>query len=310
MGMGFASLGSDPGGSIRIPAALCGVTGLKPTYGRVSRHGLVPLAWSLDHAGPIARTAHDCAIVLGVIAGNDPKDPTSSVRPVPDYLAHIEDPIDNLTIGVPAAPFWDPIEPEVADAVGAAIQTLTDLGVRVREVQFPLADEVHAIQSTIIFSEAAAYHAKWLRERPQDYASSVLNGLRQGALIPAADYINAQRARAILRKRMDALLRQVDVLVLPTVPIVAPKIGQAQGTMLISQTEVPTTRALTRNVSPFNLLGLPALTAPCGFDSQELPIGLQIVGRPFDEETVLRTGHAYQKATDWHLWRPPMDTTP
>ena len=310
MGMGYASLGTDTGGSVRIPAALCGITGIKPTYGRVSRHGVLPLAWSLDHVGPLTRTAEDAARVLQAIAGHDPKDPTSSRRPVPDYLAHINDPIDGLTIGVPAEPFWEPIQPEVADAVRKAIDLLKERGARIREVAFPHAEDLAGFQTAIIFSEAAAYHMKWMRERPDDYDPSVLAGLRQGATIPAVDYVNAQRARALLRDEVHELYRQIDLLALPTTPIVAPRLGQAQAMMSIGSGQMQATRALTRNVSPFNTLGLPALSIPCGFNSEELPIGLQIVGKPFDEETVLRAGHAYQQATDWHTWRPPGDTTP
>lgn len=307
-GLGYASLGTDTGGSIRIPAALCGITGLKPTYGRVSRHGVVPLAWSLDHVGPLTRTVEDAAMVLQVIAGHDPKDSTSSRRSVPDYRARLGEPIEKLTVGVPTdSLFLDPIEPDVASAIRAAIEVLRGLGVRLIDVSLPHAADIGAIQSTIILSEAAAFHAEWLRKQSADYSRPVATGLTQGAIIPAIDYVNAQRARRLVRTEVRTLFQRVDALILPTVPIVAPRRGQS--TTIIGTDEVQTTRALTRNVSPFNLLGLPALSIPCGFDAQELPIGLQIVGRPFDEELVLRIGHAYQQVTDWHEWRPPADTT-
>lgn len=309
-GMGYASLGTDTGGSVRIPASLCGITGLKPTYGRVSRHGVVPLSWSLDHVGPLTRTAEDAAHVLQVIAGHDPKDATSSRRPVPDYVAGLNDPIDTLTIGVPAEPFWEPIDPEVAQAVRDAIDALRERGVRVREVTFPRAEDLGGIQTPIIFAEAAAYHLRWMRERPDDYSPALLAGLRQGATIPAVDYVNAQRARTVLRAEVRTLFRQVDLLALPTTPIVAPRMGQAQETVKVGTGEIQVTRALTRNMSPFNTLGLPALSVPCGFNSQGLPIGFQLVGRPFEEETVLRAGNAYQQTTDWHTKRPPVGATP
>ncbi len=306
-GMGYASLGTDTGGSVRIPAALCGVVGLKPTYGRVSRYGVVPLAWSLDHVGPLTRTVEDTAIVLQAIAGYDPLDPASSQRPVPDYVAGIEGPMERLTVGVPGAPFWEPIQPEVERAVRGAIDVLGQAGCRIVEVTFPRADLLPSLQP-IIVSEAAAYHQRWLRgPEASDYSPRVKTGLLQGALTSAVDYVNAQRGRAALRSDAQALLGRIDALVMPTLPVVAPTIGESR--IDAGGTQLETTRALTRNMSPFNLLGFPALTVPCGFDSQELPIGLQIAGRPFEEALILRLGHTYQQATDWHEWRPPGDTT-
>ncbi len=310
MGMGYMAIGTDTGGSIRIPATLCGVSGIKPTYGRVSRFGCLPLSWSLDHVGPIARTAEDCARALQVLAGHDPLDPTSANRPVPNYLATLNDSIEGLTIGVPGDPFWDPIDPEVEAAVRAGIDVLRGLGARIVDVEFPLADDLVAMQTTILFADAAAYHHRWMRERPQDYDSRVLAGLQQGATVPAVDYVNAQRLRAVLREKINDVYRRVDLLAMPTTPVTAPKIGQAYETVAVGNGQMQLTRALTRNMSPFNLLGVPAMTVPCGFSSDELPIGLQIAGRAFDEATVLRAGHAYQQATDWHTWRPPQDTTP
>jgi len=306
-GMGYATLGTDTGGSIRIPAALCGIVGLKPTYGRVSRHGVVPLSWSLDHVGPLTRTAEDAAIVLQAIAGHDTKDPASSRQPVDDYLATINAPIDRLTIGVPAGPFWDPIQPEVASAARAGIDVLKGLGVTVVEVEFPWADQLPLLQP-IILSEAAAYHHHWLQgPEAADYSSQLKTGLMQGAIIPAVDYVNAQRLRGDLRSDARDLFSRIDALAMPTLPIVAPKIGESR--LDVGGTELETTRALTRNMSPFNLLGFPALTVPCGFDSHGLPVGLQIAGRPFEEDLILRIGHAYQQVTDWHKWRPPGDAT-
>ena len=306
-GMGYASLGTDTGGSVRIPAALCGIVGLKPTYGRVSRYGVVPLAWSLDHVGPLTRTVEDAAIVLQAIAGYDARDPASSRRSVPDYAAGLGEPVERLTIGVPADPFWDPIQPEVETAVRAAIGVIGGFDVQVVEVEFPRADLLPSLQP-IILSEAAAYHHRWLQgPEAADYSPRIKTGLLQGAVMPALDYVTAQRGRAALRSDAQELFRRVDALVMPTLPVVAPKIGESRTDA--GGVELETTRALTRNMSPFNLLGFPALTVPCGFDSQELPVGLQIAGRPFEEALVLRLGHAYQQVTDWHEWRPPGDTT-
>lgn len=296
-GLCFGSLGSDTGGSIRIPAALCGITGLKPTYGRVSRAGVLPLSWSLDHAGPMARTVRDVALLLTVIAGHDPADPASATVPVPDFTAGLEDGVGGLRIGLPRAYFYEQLEDDVAQAVEAAVAALRAEGAEVREVTVPHLDVAAAAFAPIISAEAAAYHQRWLRERPQDYGEDVRQRLSQGLLYPAVDYVNAQRAR---RRVMDGFLQvlaEVEVLLTPTVPVTAPPIpGPA----------VATPNPLTRCTFPVNLTGLPALSLPCGFDRQGLPVGLQIIGRPFDEATVLRVGHAYQRLTDWHARRPPI----
>jgi aspartyl-tRNA(Asn)/glutamyl-tRNA(Gln) amidotransferase subunit A len=296
-GLCYGSLGSDTGGSIRIPAALCGVTGLKPTYGRVSRAGVLPLSWSLDHAGPMARTVRDVALLLTVIAGHDPADPASATVPVPDFTAGLENGIRGLRIGLPRVYFFEELEDDVAQAVEAAIEALRTEGAAVREVLVPHLDVAAAAFAPIISAEAAAYHQRWLRERPQDYGEDVRQRLLQGLLYPAVDYVNAQRARRWVRDGFLQTLEEVDVLLTPAVPTTAPPIpGPA----------VATPNPLTRCTFPINLTGLPALSLPCGFDRQGLPVGLQIIGRPFDEATVLRVGHTYQRLTDWHTRRPPI----
>lgn len=296
-GLCFGSLGSDTGGSIRIPAALCGITGLKPTYGRVSRAGVLPLSWSLDHAGPMARTVRDVALLLTVIAGRDPADPASTDAPVSDFTAGLEDGVRGLRVGLPRAYFFEQLEDDVAQAVEAAVEALRAEGAEVREVSVPHLDVAAAAFAPIISAEAAAYHQRWLRERPQDYGEDVRQRLFQGLLYPAVDYVNAQRAR---RRVLDGFLQaltEVEVLLTPAVPVTAPPIpGPA----------VATPNPLTRCTFPVNLTGLPALSLPCGFDRNGLPIGLQVIGRPFDEATVLRVGHAYQRLTDWHTRRPPI----
>ncbi len=296
-GLCYGSLGSDTGGSIRIPAALCGITGLKPTYGRVSRAGVLPLSWSLDHAGPMARTVRDVALMLTVIAGPDPADPAAASVPVSDFTAGLEDGVRGLRIGLPRAYFFEQLEDDVAQAVEAAVAALRAAGAEVREVMVPHLEVAAAAFAPIISAEAAAYHQRWLRERPQDYGEDVRQRLFQGLLYPAVDYVNAQRARRWVLDGFLQVLKEVDVLLTPTVPVTAPPIpGPA----------VATPNPLTRCTFPVNLTGLPALSLPCGFDRQGLPVGLQIIGRPFDEATVLRVGHAYQRLTDWHTRRPPI----
>ncbi len=296
-GLCYGSLGSDTGGSIRIPAALCGVTGLKPTYGRVSRAGVLPLSWSLDHAGPMARTVRDVALLLTVIAGHDPADPASATVPVPDFTAGLEDGVRGVRVGLPRPYFFEQLEEDVARAVEAAVDVLRTEGAEVHEVSVPHLDVAAAAFAPIISAEAAAYHQRWLRERPQDYGEDVRQRLLQGLLYPAVDYVKAQRARRRVLGGFLATLREVDVLITPTVPVTAPPIpGPA----------VATPNPLTRCTFPLNLTGLPALSLPCGFDRQGLPVGLQIIGRPFDEATVLRVGHTYQRLTDWHTRRPPI----
>lgn len=296
-GLCYGSLGSDTGGSIRIPAALCGITGLKPTYGRVSRAGVLPLSWSLDHAGPMARTVRDVALLLTAIAGPDPADPAAATVPVPDFTAGLEDGVRGLRIGLPRAYFFEQLDDDVARAVEAAVDVLRTEGAEVREVSVPHLDVAAAAFAPIISAEAAAYHQRWLRERPQDYGEDVRQRLFQGLLYPAVDYVNAQRARRRVLDGFLQALKEVDVLITPTVPVTAPPIpGPA----------VATPNPLTRCTFPVNLTGLPALSLPCGVDRQGLPVGLQIIGRPFDEGTVLRVGHAYQTLTDWHKRRPPI----
>lgn len=292
-GLCYATLGSDTGGSIRIPGSLCGITGLKPTYGRVSRAGVLPLSWSLDHAGPMTRTAEDAALVLHVIAGHDPADPGSADVPVPNYSGEAS--VGGLRIGLPRRYFFEHVDAEVLAAVEQTADVLRSEGATVRDVDIPDIELAGPAFAPVISSEAAAYHARWLAERPQDYGDDVRMRLTQGALYPATQYINAQRLR---RRVVDGFLTAmdgVDLLLTPTLPITAPEIG---GTI------VATPNPLTRFTFPLDVCGFPALTIPCGFDGQGLPIGAQLIGRPFDEATVLSAGRVYQRVTDWHMRRP------
>ncbi|MFB3053233.1 MAG: amidase, partial [Dehalococcoidia bacterium] len=284
--MTFGALGTDTGGSIRAPASLCGITGLKPTYGRVSRRGITPLSWALDHAGPMARSAADAAIILKVIAGHDPRDETSSEEPVPDYTKALKDQrLKRLRIGVPQEYFFDNVDDEVLQAIHAAILVLRDdLKAGVSEVSLPHIAEAPAAVSAIMLPEALAYHKRWLAERPQDYGEDVRARLERGLLYPAVSYVQAQRFRSlIVEEWRQKVFDRVDLLVVPTTPVPAPS---------LDENDRQTTRTLTRFTGPFNLTGLPAISIPCGFTNGGLPIGLQLVGRWWDEATVLRAAHA------------------
>jgi aspartyl-tRNA(Asn)/glutamyl-tRNA(Gln) amidotransferase subunit A len=299
-GLCFASLGSDTGGSIRKPATHCGVVGIKPTYGRVSRRGVLPLAWSLDHAGPLARSVEDVAIVLGAIAGHDPLDPTSSREPVPDYLDGLELGIRGLRFGVPWA--WleemGTIDPEVVAAFDAALDVLRAEGAEVVEVDGAPFIDSRAPNTIILTCEAYAYHEDTLRHRPELLGRGVRNRLREAAFLNAADYLAAQRARTVVRAHVDDILQGVDAILSPT----SATPGEA-----FAKIDPETRFREPSFVNPANLLGLPAISVPCGFSAGGLPIGLQIAGGPFEEPTVLRIAHAYERATTWHQLHPRLD---
>jgi aspartyl-tRNA(Asn)/glutamyl-tRNA(Gln) amidotransferase subunit A len=298
------ALGSDTGGSIRIPSALCGVFGIKPTYGRVSRAGVLPLAWSLDHMGPMTRTAQDAALLLGVMAGYDSKDPTSRVLPVPDYTAALSGRVKGLRVGLLRSFFLEAADAVVCQAVEKAVNTLEELGAQVEEVTLKTAVHATGASFAILFSEALAFHEDWMKSRPQDYAADVRERLRVGAFIPATAYLKGQQARGLIRDEVDALLATHDVLIAPTTPMAATLLGQNEFTLNGQVQEVRA--SLTRFTRVANLTGHPAASVPCGFTPEGLPIGMQMIGRPFDEATVLRTADAYQRVTDWHTRRPPV----
>jgi aspartyl-tRNA(Asn)/glutamyl-tRNA(Gln) amidotransferase subunit A len=302
-GLAPGSLGSDTGGSIRIPASLCGITGLKPTYGRVSRAGALPLAWSMDHVGPMTRSARDCALMLSVIAGYDPADPTTSVLPVPDYGAALTGDVKGLRVGLLRAHFTDPAAADVRAAVEASAKQLEQAGAVVDEVNLTQVIHVATGSAAIVASEALAYHAPWMRSRPQDYQPDVRERLRLGAFVNGAHYVRAQQIRALVTREVDEALARRDVLLAPATPLVAPVLGEREAALGDGPSDVRA--ALLRCTRPFNFSGHPACAAPCGFTPGGLPIGLQIVGRPFDEATVLRVVDAYQRMTDWHTRRPP-----
>jgi aspartyl-tRNA(Asn)/glutamyl-tRNA(Gln) amidotransferase subunit A len=294
----FAALGSDTGGSIRMPAHFCGVTGLKTTVGRVSRAGAMPLSQSLDTVGPLARTVEDCAVLLGLMAGADPADPTALAVPVPDYAAASVQSIKGLTIGVPGAFYVDDLDAEVASTLDATIATLKREGANVIQVDLPDQRQLSGAAQLVLAVEAAAFHKRWLIERPQDYGPQVLMRLQNGLAISAVTYLEALRWRGPALAAHNAATAKVDAVIAPVSPVPAPTIaesdvGGSPGAEAVIQ-------RLTRFTRPINYLGLPSLAIPAGFTRQGLPVGLQLIGRSFGEATLLRIGAAFQRATDFH----------
>jgi aspartyl-tRNA(Asn)/glutamyl-tRNA(Gln) amidotransferase subunit A len=305
-GMCFASLGSDTGGSVRIPACLCGIVGLKPTYGLVSRRGVLPLSWSLDHVGPMARTVEDTALMLNVIAGHDSEDPGSLVAPAQDYTHGLSEGLDGVRVGVLGGDYVLALDPEVEGAMAQALELMEALGALVeRDVTIPLAEYASAANTTIISAEAATIHARYLNSQPQAYGDDVYQRLTLGRLIPATDYINAQQARRHIHRQVLEALEGFDLLALPMMPVPAPRIDEAS--VQLDGNSVDVRSALTRYTGLFNLSGLPAISVPCGFTSQGLPVGIQLVGRPLAEAILLRAAHAYEQAAGWWSRRPPLD---
>lgn len=291
------SLGSDTAGSIRMPSSLCGIVGLKPTYGLASLRGVLPLSWSLDHVGPMTRTVEDAALVMEAMAGYDPQDPSSVNRPAPHYGDALLGDLRGLRLGLPRNYFFDEADPEVVDAVRGAASVLEAEGAYVAEVDVPGVEQSLSIGMPVLVAEGATYHEEYLLDRPGDYGEDVLALLRAGQSLTAIDYVKAQRARAEFRRGLESLFTRIDVLLTPTTPITAPTIERCR-------TEPPT-MSLVRCTGPFNLAGLPALSVPCGLSEASLPIGLQIVGRSFEEATVLRVGAAHERASGWRGRLPP-----
>jgi aspartyl-tRNA(Asn)/glutamyl-tRNA(Gln) amidotransferase subunit A len=299
-GLCYGALGSDTGGSIRTPSSHCGVVGIKPTYGRVSRYGVVPLSWSLDHAGPMARSVEDCATLLQAISGYDARDPASANVAVPDFHAGLQDRIKALRIGVPRAGWFDEnlgVDPQTEAVFNQALDVLKILGAVVCDIDgkpFALARKAN---QTILVCEAYAYHEKTFQETPMKFGTSVRRRMLEGAFLRAADYIAAQRARTALNEQINAHFSRVDVFAVPG----APRPPEAFATM------DPNEQNLRPSfTNPFNLTGLPAISVPAGFTEGNLPAGLQIVGRPFEEAAALRVAYAYEQATEWRKRRPAL----
>ena len=303
-GLCFMAMGSDTGGSIRIPAGLSGVVGLKTTYGRVSKAGVMPHTWSLDHPGPLTRRVEDAALLLGVIAGHDPRDPASAKVPVGDYLGSLKKGVRDLRVGVPREHFWERTETRVEPVVRQALRDLEKGGARVDEVSIPhMAGALGAIL-LVEMASVTAWHDRYLKqpERRAKYTPEVRFLMDAGKFLFATDFLKAQRLRRVLIEEVRAAFSGVDVLATPTLPLCAWEVSQSH-VQIAGQPE-HVLHACWRFTYPWNLTGLPALSVPCGF-ADGLPIGLQLVGKPFDEATVLRVGHGYQETTGWHEMRPP-----
>jgi aspartyl-tRNA(Asn)/glutamyl-tRNA(Gln) amidotransferase subunit A len=304
-GMAFGALGSDTGGSIRLPAACCGIVGLKPTYGRVSRAGAMCLSWSNDHVGPMARTVRDAALLLGVIAGHDPLDATSSRLPVPDYVAALGGTIAGLRVGVPQGYFVDGVSAEVTAAVAETGRALAELGARVVPLALPDPAAIADVTNLLSRVESAAVHVRLVRERPHELQPVVRTRLETGFQIGAYDYAQALRLRArMARQFVEGVFGDVDLLLTPTTPEPAPTIADV--TTGAAADIVARMGRFSRFTRPFNGLGLPAVSVPCGFSTLGLPLAAQLVGAPFDEPTVLRVAHAYEQAAGWWTRRPAL----
>ena len=296
-GLCMGSLGSDTGGSIRIPASLCGIVGIKPTYGRVSLRGIIPLSWNLDHSGPMARTVWDAAILLQTIAGYDPDDPYSIRINSDDYILHIQDGVAGWRIGVCVGEYFTArTAPDVLEAAHQAADVFEGLGAIVSEVEFPEARDAAYANGLMTTSDAAAYHQQRIMHQSDEFGADVLARLQQGAAYTSSEYILARRTQSLLRHRYASFFDHFDVLLVPSTPITAPPI---EGPDAVAQAPV-----LTRFTAPFNLTGLPAISLPCGFSAQDLPIGLQLVGAPWTEAKLLRAGYAFEQAVNLHKIHP------
>jgi aspartyl-tRNA(Asn)/glutamyl-tRNA(Gln) amidotransferase subunit A len=300
--MVFGALGSDTGGSIRLPAAACGVVGMKATYGRVSRAGAVARSWTLDHVGPLTRTVRDNARMLGAIAGHDPNDSTTSEKPVPDYEALLEGGVAGLRIGL-ALPNNGPapLDPKIGAAIQAAADTLGRLGAKISAARLPDFTALYRSAEVMVKCEAAAMHRPWMEKTPELYANQVRTRMEAGFFIPATQYIDALRLRAhFVTEFLAMAMDGVDAVLLPAIPFPIPTIEETDTENKGGPAVLKMVAGFTGLTRPFNTLGIPALSVPCGFDVNDAPIGLQLVGRPFDEAMLYRIGHAYQGATDHH----------
>jgi aspartyl-tRNA(Asn)/glutamyl-tRNA(Gln) amidotransferase subunit A len=294
--MALGALGTDTGGSIRIPASLCGVVGFKPTYGRVSLRGVFPLSWNLDHVGPLTKTVEDTALLLQVISVYDPVDPASIKMLIGDYLSHLADDIQGRKIAFGIGEYIEGADIEVLDAVRDARRVFESLGCKLEEVNVDWMREAALANKTMTQSDGAAVHRDRLKEHPDWFGKDIRQRLEDGAKTTSTEYILARRTQAEVRKRCEHFFETYDLLILPTTPITAPAI---EGLDALEQAA-----RLTRFTAPFNLTGLPALSLPCGFTKNGLPIGLQIVSRAWADAKVLNAGYAFEQETEWHKQKP------
>ena len=300
------AIGTDTGGSIRMPAALCGIAGLKPTYGRVSRAGVMDLSWSCDHAGPMARRVSDCAHIMNAIAGYDPRDPASADEPAEDYTLGLSRGAQGLRIGVPKDYFsGEHVDREIESAVRDAVELMAGNGAEVVELPMPFAAHGRNINMGIVMPESVAVHRENISQHPETYTNEIRARIQSAMTIAAVDYIQAQRARRWFIEKMDHAMRDVDVIFTPTVPQQTPTIEE-QDKSSMGDDAPPQGGTLPIFTGVFNTTGQPSLSVPCGFTQDGMPIGLMITGRHFAEAAVLRAGHAYETLAGWHDRRPPL----
>ena len=297
-GMALAALGTDTGGSIRIPAALCGVVGLKPTFGLVSLRGVFPLSWNLDHAGPLTRCAADAAFLLGIIAGYDEGDLLSVDRPFEDYERGLEDGVAGWRVALAGGSYVEDSDPEVLNALQDAAAVFRRLGARVESLDLSYLRAAALANGLMTQADGATYHRQRLADHPHLFGEDVRRRLQTGRDTGVSDYVQARQTQTEMRHRLAGLLREHDLILLPATPITAPLIQGGDA--------VERARQLTRFTAPFNLTGLPAISIPCGFGRQGLPIGLQIVGAAWSEAHLLQAAHAYERETQWGLRPPPV----
>lgn len=296
-GMCMAALGSDTGGSIRIPASLCGVVGLKPTYGRVSLRGVLPLSWNLDHAGPLTRCVKDAALLMGIISGYDEQDPVSVDIPVDDYLKELGSSINGWQIALVTGEFIDPSDPEVLEAVNTASRVFAELGASVEEVEIDWLHEAALVNGQLVQSDGAAFHQERLSKHPELFGEDVRQRLEEGRKRSSSKYALAIRKQNELKRKSALFFKHYDAILIPSTPITALRIDDIEN----SAHQAPT---LTRFTAPFNLTGQPALSVPCGFSDEGLPIGLQIVCGHWQEAKLLQAGHLFEQSTDWNTKKP------
>ena len=299
----LGAIGTDTGGSIRLPSSVNGIVGIRPTIGRVSNHNVIPLAWSMDTVSPMTRTVDDCAVMFGIIAGYDPVDVHSAQVPVDDYTSGFGRGVASLKVGLIRDYSLTHVQPAVGDAIRGALRTLEELGAPVEEIAVPSIQGNISAQLTIESCEPSTYHQDWLRSRASEYGDDVRTLLELGELYLATHYLQAQRYRSVLRNELLDAFRRVDVLVTPTLPFTATPCG-ATKVVIENEQEEDMLSAIMQFTGVPSLAGLPAISLPVGFDADGLPIGMQVIGRPFDEVTLFRVGHAYQSVTEWHRRAP------
>jgi aspartyl-tRNA(Asn)/glutamyl-tRNA(Gln) amidotransferase subunit A len=301
-GLAVASLGTDTGGSIRIPSAACGCVGLKPTYGRVPVYGVIPLAPSLDHVGPICRCVEDAALVLEVIAGADPRDPASVGQVGERFAQDLKKGLRGLRIGVPRQYFFDHLQSEVRRNITGAIAVLEQTGAEIREVNLKHMGETARLAAEITVAEALVYHSRWMSKRPADYGPDLRLRFEEGMEMSALAYLQAQELRKVYAREFEQAMQSIDLMVAPTLPITAPRMDETE--VGIGRAREDVRMALLRLTRPGNLTHLPAITVPCGVSSGHLPTGLQMIGRRMQEGTLLRAAYGFERLTPWHEMFP------